>query len=292
MGYLQKSLTKYALSRFTVVRQPRGANTMTLPVNLWLVRHGQSEGNAARRLSEAGDHTAYSSNFRNRHSGTYRLTNLDREQAEKTGRWIIASGVKFHRFYTSEYVRAKETAGLLGIPGAEWFSDPYLTERDWGDLDICPENERNKKFGAELKMRAIEPFFWRPPNGESFMMLCQRVDRVLHTLHRECGKMNVIVTCHGETMRAFQLRIERLTQARFHDIVLNNRPEERIHNCEVIHYTRTNQNGTESNHMTRVRKIRPTDNPVWDSGWKEIVRPRYSNKELLKEVSRFPSFMK
>ena len=61
---------------------------MALPLDLILVRHGQSEGNAAKRLSEKSDHTAYTKEFRNRHSASLRLTDLGRKQAQTAGEWI------------------------------------------------------------------------------------------------------------------------------------------------------------------------------------------------------------
>ena len=269
---------------------------MTLPIDLVLVRHGQSEGNKAKRLSEAGDHTAFSENFRKCHSSSYRLTRLGRKQAEMTGIWLrknFCQEYGFDRHCTSEAIRAKETGALHGLPGADWFTDPYLTERDWGDLDICPEDERIERFGKSLEMREIEPFFWRPPNGESFMTLCLRIDRVLDTLHRECTDKRVIIDCHGEAMRAFQVRIERLSQLRFRELVLSNRPEDRIHNCEVIHYTRRDPNNSrrQQTYPGWVRKVRPAEDPFWTSGWMKITRPHYSNEDLLQEVSRYPAFL-
>src|SRR5262245_51585291 len=99
---------------------------MTLPIDLGLVRHGQSEGNAAKRLSEKGDHSAYTAKFRERHTASFRLTDLGREQARGTGRFIEREFLQhraFDRYITSEYVRAIETAAHLELGGAEWFCD-------------------------------------------------------------------------------------------------------------------------------------------------------------------------
>lgn len=269
---------------------------MALPIDLLLVRHGQSEGNVARRLSEAGDHSAYTKDFMDRHTASLRLTRRGREQASRAGAWIREEfgldKIGFDRYITSEYTRAMETAGLLGLPRADWFCDFYLTERDWGELDICPENEREEKFGAALKRREVEPFFWRPPNGESFAQLCLRVDRVLHTLHRECSDKRVIMVCHGEVIRAFQVRIERMSQTRFKELIFSKNSEDRIHNCQVLHYTRRNpETGKLGPFANWVRAVRPTDDPIWSSGWRLIERPRYSNEELLKVVSLTPAML-
>lgn len=261
-----------------------------LPIDLVLVRHGQSEGNAANRLSEAGDDSAFTDAFRNRHSSSFRLTEKGREQAILAGRFIrkefMGKGTVFDRYITSEYFRAMETAGLLSLPKARWYPEFYLRERDWGKLDICPPSEREKKYGQAMAGHKVEPFFWSPPNGESLAQLCLRIDRVLHTLHRECSDKRVIIVCHGEVMRAFQVRLERLSQAHFKKLLFSDRPEDRIHNCQVTHYTRRNPyTGKLMGHAGWVRWIRPAENPVAESGWKEIQRKAYSNKELLDLVN-------
>ncbi|MCR4333693.1 MAG: histidine phosphatase family protein [Patescibacteria group bacterium] len=271
---------------------------MTLPIDLVLVRHGQSEGNKAKRLSEAGDDSAYTDDFLIRHSAGFRLTDKGREQALQTGKFLrkdwFGNYTGFNRYITSEYLRAMETAGHLQLPGAEWYCEPYLTERDWGELDIYPENERQERFGAELQRREIEPFFWRPPNGESFLGLCRRVDRVLDTLHRECSDKHVLIVCHGEVMRAFQVRIERISQVRFKELMLSRKSEDRIYNCQVVHYTRANPaDGALSPYAGWVKWTRPTDTPVTTSGWQKIIRPpHYSNEKLLEVVSRTPAMIR
>lgn len=267
-----------------------------LPIDLVLVRHGQSEGNAAKRRSEKGDHTAFTPEFLDRHTSSFRLTALGREQARAAGAYLrdefYRNGYGFDRFLVSEYLRAKETAALLELPKARWYCDSYLSERDWGDLDVCPENERAEKFGEALRRRIVEPFFWRPPNGESFAQLCQRVDRVLHTLHRECDQKRVVAVCHGETMLAFRVRLERMSQERFRELHLSPKSEERLHNCQVLHYSRREPGtGRIANHANWLRMIRPTDTPVWETPWQEIERPVYTNEELLAEVLKTPAMI-
>jgi NAD+ kinase len=265
-----------------------------MPLDLVLVRHGQSEGNLAKRRSEDGDHTAFTEEFRNRHSSSFRLSKLGQRQALLTGEWIRnefckgKGSVGFDRYITSEHVRAMETAARMNLPNANWYQDVYLTERNWGDLDICPENERKEKFGEALHRREVEPFFWKPPNGESFLELCLRVDRVLHTLHRECSDKRVIIVCHGEVMRAFQVRLERMSQNRFKTLTFSDEPVNRIYNCQIMHYTRRDPwKGNLAKHANWVRTVRVSDN-IWTTCWGKILRPTYSNKELLEEIERVP----
>lgn len=265
---------------------------MTLPIDLVLVRHGESEGNLAKRRHEKGDPSLYTNAFLQRHTASWRLVQKGRVQARLAGGWINAYLGKFDCYYTSEYARAMETAGLLELPGAEWLCDFYITERDWGDLDkICPE-EREQRFGEAIARRDTEPFFWSPPNGESFKDLCLRVDRFLDTLHRGCFDKRVIVVCHGEVMWAFRVRLERMSQVRFRELHLSKDPLDRIHNCQIIHYTRRDPDTLKlAPYANWMRMIRPTDKPVVDMGWQQIVRPRYSNEDLLGVVSTIESMV-
>lgn len=261
---------------------------MTLPLDLVLIRHGQSEGNAAKRLSEKGDDTGYAA-LKDRHTRSYRLSQKGREQAKQAGEWLkhefYDSGKGFDRYFTSEYVRAMETAALLGLLNASWYRNFYLTERDWGDLELLTEVERHERFGDAMRMRKIEPFFWRPPNGESFAELCLRLDRVLQTLHREHSNMRVLLVCHGEVMRAFRVLIERMSQQTFKEQYLSKDVEHRVHNCEIMHYTRKDpETGEIATHADWMRRIRPAESPMWDTGWRKIERPKYTNEDLLKVV--------
>lgn len=69
------------------------------PLELVLVRHGQSEGNEAVARSQRGDLSAYTPEFKNKHSSTYRLTDKGIEQAKVAGHWIRENiGDKFDRY--------------------------------------------------------------------------------------------------------------------------------------------------------------------------------------------------
>ncbi|HZS43070.1 MAG TPA: phosphoglycerate mutase family protein [Candidatus Paceibacterota bacterium] len=263
-----------------------------MPNNLVLVRHGESEGNIAVARSKKGDHSAYEGDFKNRHSSLWRLSALGVKQAQLTGEWIRENVThirpQFHRFYTSEYLRAMETAALLDIPEAKWFTEFYLRERNWGSLDRVSVKEREEKFQEAMMEREIDPFYWTPPNGESLAELCLRVDRVLNTLHRECNGQNVIIVCHGEVMWAFRVRLERMSQERFRKLDQSKKPSDRIHNCQVIHYTRINPfriGAPTSSYLSWMRSICPW-NLKFSTKWHQINRLRYSNEDLLERVKK------
>jgi NAD+ kinase len=263
-----------------------------LPIDLVLVRHGQSEGNLAKRQSEGGDHSAFTPEFRKRHTSSFRLTDKGMQQAERAGQVLRDEFYKdtygFDRFYVSEYARAQETAALLRLPDASWRLDSYLSERDWSDLSTMPDDERQQKFGEALEMQDVEPFFWAPPNGESLHHLCLRIDRVLNTLHRESSDKRVVLVCHGEVMWAFRIRLERLSKQRFKELHFSENPQHKIHNCQIIHYTRRDPtSGSLASHANWVRHIR-TGEPSQYGAWQDIVRATYSNEDLLAMVEQIP----
>ena len=266
---------------------------MTLPIDLVLVRHGQSEGNLAKRLTEAGEHDSYDRVFAGRHTRSFRLTDKGRDQAKRTGLWIRKEFGHFDRAYVSEYVRAMETAAFLEIPNVLWNRNFYLSERDWGDIDRCIETERENKFGDALRMRDIEPFYWRPSNGESLAELCLRLDRVLDTLHRGCSDKQVIIVCHGEVMWAFRVLLERMSQQRFKELHLSKDPMDRLHNCQILHYSRRNpETGELGMYADWMRMIRPVADPPYVFPWRKIERKRYSGDDLWQIVDEYPQVLK
>jgi NAD+ kinase len=270
---------------------------MGMPENLVFIRHGESEGNVANDMSKTGNDAAFTPEFRNRHSSTWRLTDKGREQAKAAGKWIKENlPIRFDRLYTSEYLRAMETSALLGIEDARWYAEFYLRERNWGSLDVCPVSERNEKYSHALRERKIDSFYWTPPNGESLAELCLRLDRIIHTLHRECDGKNVAMTCHGEVMWGNRVRLERMPQARFRELDMSRDPKHKIHNCQIIHYTRVTPAGfegagTRAPYLTHVRSICPWDTNLSTNDWEPIHRAKYSNEDLLKLVGQTPQLV-
>ena len=179
----------------------------------------------------------FTEEFCARHNSRLRLTDRGREQAASAGKWLKEnSGSDFDRYYVSGYARAMETAALLDLPGAVWFQDFYLRERDLGLFEIMPEEDKRSKYPEVFRQQELDPFYWTPPKGESIAQLCLRIDRVLQTLHRECSGKRVLIVCHGLVISAFMIRIERLTSMQY----LNRARDESwvIYNCQTVHYSR------------------------------------------------------
>lgn len=256
-----------------------------LPLELALVRHGQSEGNAALKRSRVGDHSDYTADFLNRHSANLRLTNKGREQAKAAGKWLKENGLDtFDRHYVSEYTRAVETAAFLDLPNAQWYMDFQLRERDHGRADVVPNNVRQEQFAEYMRLRQMHLFYAPWPDGESMAEVCDRLrGNIIATLHREMSSKRVVVVSHGDIMRAFRVILERMPANVYHAIDKEDPPYYKIGNGQVIHYTRVDPNNPKNilPYFGWVRSVNPYDPTYGGHDWKPIVRKRYTNDELM-----------
>eukprot|EP01079_Euglenida_sp_SAG-EU17-18_P010655 gene10655-1937_t len=228
------------------------------PMDLVLVRHGESEGNLAEHRKDHGEEAAWGQLLADeRHTSRFRLTQRGSRQvdpsvshnsgaAQKAGQFIkrhISS--TFDRYFCSEYVRAMETAGHLGLLNANWDLEFYLREREAGS----PSDPADTK--AQPAYRQLDAFYWHPEDGESVAIQSvqsfSRVDHVLTRLREECaghtpsvplyilgGLARVLIVCHGNVMNAFRIRMENIQQLNFHTMLA----EHPMSNCHILHYTR------------------------------------------------------
>ncbi len=264
---------------------------MTLPKNLILVRHGQSEGNIATKASEQGDNSFFTNDFLNRHSREFRLTDLGIKQAQSAASWL-RDNITFpiDRYLVSDYIRAKETAAHLGLQSALWSVDVQLRERDMALMDNLPRDVRDKLFPLEQTQYKFSPFLSVPAGGgESFAALCLRIKAdFLDSIARNNPNGSVIVVCHGHVMRAIQFKIEGLGHDDFLRLEKSEDTADKIRNCQIIWYSRHDpENRLVTNtRMLTVRSVCPWDKEG-DLGWKYIERKKFTNQDLFDEVNRY-----
>lgn len=261
---------------------------MALPLNLILIRHGESEGNVANRCSERGDDRFYTDDFLNRHSSLWRLTDCGINQAKRAGEWVRQNiGTEFDRYYVSIYHRALETAAYLDLPKAEWRIDFRLRESDRGLLNLLPYKERLERYPEVMQVQESGLLYWTPPAGESIADLDTRARSFLDTLHRECADKNVIVVCHGNIMWAFRILIERLTPDQFHKLEREKDPFNHMQNGQILHYTRVDpRSGEISPRLDWLHSNCPWDSQYQKLGWRSIKRKIFSNSELLDYIQK------
>lgn len=254
-----------------------------MPMDLILVRHGQSEENVAIHMSKRGDNSIFTKEFLRRHTSEVRLTNQGIRQAQITGDWLKKNiNTNFSHYYTSDYLRAKETAAFLGLPDAKWQTEFALRERERSE-----DNLINFKDGLEAT--DVHQFYWRPIGGESMADTCLRVDKFLHKLHLECSNKRVIVVSHGEVMWAFRILLEKMSQQEWIRLFNSKDPCDRMNNGQVLQYSRENlKTGTIASYPNWMRSICPNKQEWSRPEWREIIHNTSSNEDLLLEVQKYP----
>jgi broad specificity phosphatase PhoE len=157
---------------------------------LVIVRHGESTWNSEGRLQGQADPPL-----------------SDRGRQEAVALAAALDGAAFDRVISSDLVRARETAALLGHPDAP--ADPRLREIDVGEwagrsLAELPE-------GSEPSWRA-GPL--TPPGGETWDEFAARVADTLDELLDGGGRS--LVVAHGGVVRAAVAYLTRGDARRLH----------------------------------------------------------------------------
>ena len=253
---------------------------MTMPIDLILVRHGQSEGNIVIENMKRGDTSLHTETVRNTPNYQWRLTEQGREQARSTGEWINRNiGTDIGRYYASPFIRTQETAGLLGLPDARWRLDQRLRERDWGEINSVPAVEHIAAYPRNAAVKSNNAVYWRPPAGESIADARMRVRNFLDTLHRDASNDKVIVVTHGEFISATRAVIEDLSDDEWKR--RDDDPEYKIYNAHVVHFSRRDPiTGKIGPRVGWVRCVCPHEG--LDTGWADVSRKYYSNDDLIK----------
>lgn len=263
-----------------------------LPIDLIVIRHGESEGNVANRAGRNGDTSLFTPEFRNRHSRDFRLTDLGIKQAQVAGDWLRRNvGFPIDRFLVSDYIRAKETAYELAIEGAAWSVEYQLRERDMALMDNLPPDEKERLYDVEQRQYELDPFLSIPAGGgESVAALCLRLkaDIIAH-IARDYSSMSVAMVCHGHVMRALQLELLQLGHDDFLYLDRSKDPKDKIHNCQIMWYTRRDPSDgrVQGPRLYAWRSLSPWNQDQSDTGWVKIERKRMSNDQLRDDVARY-----
>jgi len=213
---------------------------LNMPLDLVLVRHGAAEGNKAFNESRKGNNSLFTDKFMATHESKWRLTPDGKNQAIETGKWIRNNIAEhFGAYYTSEFIRALETAALLDLPNAYWNRNVFLRERNFGRLSSLNYEEREKRFSKEIELRKRDAFYWVPPSGESLADVALRVDYIIGSLtHHELRPSSAIIVTHFNVMQVFRTRLEGIMQSEFEKRLIKVPEHMKIKNGGIIHYTR------------------------------------------------------
>jgi NAD+ kinase len=260
------------------------------PYRFVCVRHGESEANLVLNAAKRGDTSGYTEAFRNKPNRAMVLTANGIAQAMAAGDWIrnnIQHGF-FDGYFVSPFIRALQTASKLALPAAEsnevWVQKTDLCEQNYGYLDGLTNEERNARYATEMALKKRDGFWWIPPGGESMAQLEDRARRgMLFRLHREFPEKTAICVAHGNLLWAVRFVMEGMTVKQYEDLERRNDPLDKINNCQVLEYTRIDPGNP--NHIDPtfkwMRSVCPWNLSLSRNEWKEIVKPRFTNEQLL-----------
>jgi 2,3-bisphosphoglycerate-dependent phosphoglycerate mutase len=170
---------------------------------LVLVRHGQSDWNLKNLFTGWQDPD---------------LTAQGIAEATAAGRRLKARGLTFDVAHTSVLIRAQRTLDLMlpeiGQPDLATLRHEALNERDYGDLTGLNKDDARKRWGEEQVHVWRRSYDVAPPGGESLRDTLARalpyyVTEILPTVLR--GE-RVLVSAHGNSLRALVMVLDRLTR--------------------------------------------------------------------------------
>lgn len=143
---------------------------------LWLARHGESIGNVAASRAEAEGLEVIPLEPRD---ADVPLSPVGVEQAEALGRWLQPRLPEFDSYWTSPYVRARQTLEIaIGEPAKApvVFADERLRDRELGVLDLLTRAGVQARVPTEFERRRhLGKFYHRPPGGESWADVALRL---------------------------------------------------------------------------------------------------------------------
>jgi probable phosphoglycerate mutase len=182
---------------------------------LWLLRHGQSQGNVVR--ASAGEDVE-TLDIPERDMDV-RLSELGLEQAQAFGQWLASYGMDPPDVVLcSPYRRAVETAEAVSRASGLGFAvehDERLRERDLGAMDLLTTKGFGARYPEEARHRErIGKFYYRPPGGESWVDVALRCRSLLDTVARDHAGARVLLITHEVVIILMRYVLERMDEAR------------------------------------------------------------------------------
>ena len=208
------------------------------PERLWLVRHGQSQGNVARDAADAAGHHEIAIDVRD---VDVPLSELGHRQGEAAGRWFasLPANERPEVILASPYLRAKQTAELICKAGAlaggpaRTTIDERLREREFGVFDRLTTAGIRARFPEEAAHRTrLGKFYHRPPGGESWADVILRLRSMLNTINLHYCNRRVAVVCHQVVVLCMRYILEELDEQQI--LAIDKQSE--VLNCGICAY--------------------------------------------------------
>lgn len=171
---------------------------------LFLLRHGQIEGHEKKRFI-----------------GSRTDSPLDHIGKAQALAWQKAfSDIRFDAVYSSELKRCLDTAALI-CPEQNIQIDPGLNEINMGTWDGKSFDEISKTLPLEFERRGRQMNSFRPPEGESFQDLYERVSAFFNGCikkHHSQQMSRILIVTHAGVIRVMASRLLKINPQQMFEI--------------------------------------------------------------------------
>jgi broad specificity phosphatase PhoE len=207
------------------------------PSALWLVRHGESQGNLADAQAHASGAARLQLDVRD---PDVPLSPTGEEQAEALGRWLadVDPAERPTTVLSSPFARAAATAERAVVSSGLDLTirfDERLRERDFGAFDGMTREGIREEYPDEARRRdLLGKFYYRPPGGESWADVALRVRSLLATEALRHDGERLLCVSHQAVIMVFRYVLEELAESQLLEIDRS----EQVANASVTRYLR------------------------------------------------------
>jgi broad specificity phosphatase PhoE len=185
------------------------------PKRLTIIRHGQSEQNAALDLFQ-DDLDGVLAEQKKIRDADIKLTDKGIWQAQESGKYLNTTA-PFDICFVSPYRRTLQTAQEI-LKQLDYdltvYNDFRLREKEFGRLHGFTTEEIKVKYPDEYEDRERDgKFYYRLPRGENYPDVSDRIYSFLSKLSRDYAGQNILIVTHQVPYILFKALFEHLNEA-------------------------------------------------------------------------------
>ncbi len=176
-------------------------------MDLYLVRHGETESNVERRYQGWSESP---------------LSRAGIWQAEKAAHFLGRKNIS--GLYCSDLNRAFHTARVIGSSsGLKPEVTPLLREIHFGRWEGMTFDEIERQWGDQIRLWLDDPFNRSAPGGETLDQVCDRMKSFLEHIDEQANEgKSIVAVSHGGSIRALLFNVLGMDTASFWDLKVAN----------------------------------------------------------------------
>jgi alpha-ribazole phosphatase len=161
-------------------------------MKLFLIRHGETDWNLKGKIQGSSD---------------IELNDTGIKQAEELSNKVLEESYKFSKIYSSSQRRAVNTAEILRrVINVDYISIEGLEEINLGEWEGLSWAEVKEKYPTGYEEWYINRRYTKPPKGESYQEMLQRVLTAIRKIINE-NYDDVVIVTHSAVIMCIQCYI-------------------------------------------------------------------------------------